>query len=69
MHEADLFNLLDDKTKIVALTREKYPELSYQELADIISKEMDYKIGKSGVNHHFIKINELVKKHKERSEL
>ena len=69
LHEADLFNLLDDKTKIVALTREKYPELSYQELADIISKEMDYKIGKSGVNHHFIKINELVKKHKERSEL
>ena len=69
LHEADLFNLLDDKTKIVALTREKYPELSYQELADIISKEMDYKIGKSGVNHHFIKIKELVKKHKERSEL
>ena len=69
LHEADLFNLLDDKTKIVALTREKYPELSYQELADIISKEMDYKIGKSGVNHHFIKINDLVKKHKERSEL
>ena len=69
LHEADLFNLLDDKTKIVALTREKYPELSYQELADIISQEMDYKIGKSGVNHHFIKINELVKKHKERSDL
>ncbi len=68
LKEADLFNLLDDKTKIVAITREKYPEFSYQELAEVISNEMDYKIGKSGINHHFIKINELVKKHKERSE-
>lgn len=68
LKKADLFNLLDDKTKIVAITREKYPEFSYQELAEVISNEMDYKIGKSGINHHFIKINELVKKHKERSE-
>ena len=68
LKEADLFNLLDDKTKIVAITREKYPEFSYQELAEVISNEMDYKIGKSGINHHFIKINELVKKYKERSE-
>ena len=62
----DLFDLLDDKTKIVADARVKYPELSYQELADIITSEMDYKIGKSGVNHHFIKISNLVKKHKEK---
>ena len=64
LKDNDLFDLLDEKTKIVAIVREKYPELSYQELADLISNEMDYKIGKSGVNHHFIKINELVKKHK-----
>lgn len=68
LKESDLFDLLDDKTKIVATAREKYPEVSYQELADIITEEMSYKIGKSGVNHHFIKINDLVKKHKERSE-
>ena len=68
LKESDLFDLLDDKTKIVATAREKYPEVSYQELADIITEEMGYKIGKSGVNHHFIKINDLVKKHKERSE-
>lgn len=61
----NLFDLLDDNTKIVANVRLKYPELSYQELADIISSEMNYKIGKSGVNHHFIKIANLVKKHKE----
>ncbi len=68
LKESDLFDLLDDKTKIVSTAREKYPEVSYQELADIITEEMGYKIGKSGVNHHFIKINDLVKKHKERSE-
>lgn len=66
LKEMDLFDLLDEKTQIVANTREKYPELSMQELADIITIEDDYPIGKSGVNHHFIKINELVKKHKEK---
>ena len=59
----DIFDLLDDKTKIVASARIKYPEVSFQELADIITNEMNYKIGKSGINHHFIKIKELVKRH------
>lgn len=63
----DIFDLLDDKTKIVANARNKYPEVSLQELADIITSEMDYKIGKSGINHHFIKIKTLVKRHKERN--
>jgi len=62
----DLFDLLDDKTKIVAETRIKYPELSFQELAEIITNECEYKIGKSGINHHFIKINDLVRRHKEK---
>ena len=62
----DLYDLLDDKTKIVVDARVRYPELSYQELADIITNEMDYKIGKSGVNHHFIKVSNLVKRHKEK---
>ena len=61
----ELNNMLDDKTKIVASARIKYPEVSFQELADIITSEYDYKIGKSGINHHFIKIKELVKRHKE----
>lgn len=67
LKENDLYDLLEEKTKIVAETREKYPELSLQELADIITLENDYKIGKSGINHHFRKINDLVKRHKERS--
>lgn len=62
----DLYSLLDDTTKIVLDYREKYPEASLKELADIITMETDYTIGKSGVNHHFIKIKNLIKKHKEK---
>ena len=64
LKENDIFILLDEKTQIIANYREKYPESSYQELADIISLETDYKIGKSGINHHFIKINKLIENHK-----
>ena len=64
LKEQDLYSLLDDTTKIVLEYREKYPESSLKELADIISMETDYKIGKSGVNHHFIKVKNLIKKHK-----
>lgn len=60
----DLFNLLDEKTKLVLEYRERYLESSYQELARIISMETDYKIGKSGVNHHLIKMRNLVESHK-----
>ena len=63
----DLYSLLDDTTKIVLEYREKYPDVSLKELADIISLESDYKIGKSGVNHHFIKVRNLIKKHKEKN--
>ena len=63
LKEQDLYSLLDDTTKIVLEYREKYPESSLKELADIISMETDYKIGKSGVNHHFIKVKNLIKKH------
>lgn len=60
----DLLPLLDDKTLNVLEMREKYPEVSFQELANIISLETNYKIGKSGINHHFIKMKEIVNKHK-----
>ena len=64
LKDNDLLNLLDDNTKIVAEYRLKYPESSYLELSEIISMETDYKIGKSGINHNFIKIKNLVDKHK-----
>ncbi len=54
--------LLDEKTGIVIEYRLKYPETTMNELAEIISLETDYKITKSGINHHFRKIKELVEK-------
>lgn len=60
----DLLSLLDDKIKVVIEYRIKYPETTLQELADIISLETEVKITKSGINHHFRKIKELVMRHK-----
>ena len=67
LKENDLYSLLDESTKIVLGYREKYSEASLKELADIISLETNYKIGKSGVNHHFIKVRNLIKNHKEKN--
>ncbi len=64
LKDNDLVNLLDDKVKDAIYYREKYPESSLQELADIISSETGKVIGKSGVNHYFRKVRELVNKHK-----
>ena len=66
LKEHNLYNLVDDTTKIVLEYREKYSEASLKELADIISMETDYKIGKSGVNHHFIKVRNIIKRHQEK---
>ena len=68
LREKNLIDLLDEKTLIVAEMREKYPELSYQELANIITTETGYKVGKSGINHRFIKINELIERYKLQNE-
>ncbi len=64
LKQHDLIELLDEKTKLIMEYRVKYPECSFQELANIISEETEYKIGKSGLNHHFIKIRKLVEQHK-----
>lgn len=60
LKEENLVSLLDEKTRIVLEYREKYPESSYLELAEIITLETGYKIGKSGINHHFIKMKKLM---------
>lgn len=67
LKDNDLIDLLDERIKEVISYREKYPETSYQELAQIISMETGKQIGKSGINHYFIKINKLVKNHKEKN--
>ena len=61
----NLIDLLDDRMQIILEYREKYPDASYNELAELITINTEYKIGKSGINHNFIKIRNLVKKYKE----
>lgn len=68
LKEKDLIDLLEEKTKIVLEYRLKYPESSYQELAEIITMETGYKIGKSGINHHFIKMRKLMESDEQRKE-
>ncbi len=63
LEKKDLTKLLDEKVLIVINYRKKYPDVSLQELADIISLETDYKVGKSGVNHHFRTIRKLKEKY------
>ena len=65
--ENDLMGLLDENVQEAVKYREMYPETSLQELADIISQETNRKIGKSGINHYFIKVKKLVEKHKEKN--
>ncbi|MGE5456133.1 MAG: DNA-binding protein WhiA [Ignavibacteriales bacterium] len=51
--------LLDEKEKIVATYRLKYPEASLLELSEIISIETGKAITKSGINHRIKKIETL----------
>lgn len=67
LKEYDLIGLLDENVQEAIKYREAYPETSLQELADIISTETGRQIGKSGINHYFIKVKKLVEKHKEKS--
>ena len=57
-------DLLDDKTKEVVEYRLKYPESSLLELSEIITYETGKPITKSGLNHRFRKIRELVNRMK-----
>lgn len=60
LKEYDMIELLDDKLKEVIEYRIKYPELSLSDLSDIISRDTGRNITKSGLNHRFRKIRELV---------
>ncbi len=63
----DAYDLLDDKLKVVAEYREKYPESSLLELSNIISIETGNKMTKSCLNHRLRKIKELAIKLKEKN--
>ena len=60
LKEFDMMDLIDEKLKIVIEYRVKYPELSLAELSEVISNETGTVISKSGLNHRFRKIREMV---------
>ncbi len=60
LREMKDFDLLDDKIKEICIYKEKYKESSMEELANIISHETNTKITKSGINHRFRKIKEII---------
>ena len=60
LKEYDMMDLIDDKLKVVIDYRVKYPELSLAELSNVISNETGIAISKSGLNHRFRKIREIV---------
>lgn len=68
LEDNDLTMLLDDRSKEIIEYKKKYPDTSLGELADIITMETNKSITKSGINHHFRKINALGKKAKENHE-
>ncbi|MDD3241262.1 MAG: DNA-binding protein WhiA [Bacilli bacterium] len=55
-------DILDSKVLEVVEYRIKYPDASLQELSDIIAFETGKEISKSGLNHRFRKLRELVRK-------
>ena len=67
LEENDMLDLLDDKVKEVAIYRKKYPEVSLNELSEIISIETDKQITKSGIYHRMKKIEQLAQKIKEKN--
>ena len=60
LKEYDMLDLIDEKIKLVIGYRLKYPEASLTELSEIITKETGNKITKSGLNHRFRKIKEII---------
>lgn len=61
-------DILDDKLKLVAEYRKKYPESSLIELSEIISLETQTPITKSGLNHRFRKIKEIAERLRQKKE-
>ena len=62
LKENDMIDNLDQKLQEIIEYRLKYPEYSLNELALVMSDELGYRITKSGLNHRFRKIKEIVNK-------
>ena len=61
LRETRDFYLLEPGIRDICIYKEKYPESSMAELAEIISTETERPITKSGINHRFRKIKEMLK--------
>ena len=68
LKEYELLDVLDEKLKEVVEYRQQYPESSLQELSEIMSSELEYTISKSGLNHRFRKIKEIIKRIEDKEE-
>lgn len=55
-------DMLDEKTRTVALIRRKYPEMTLKELTEVYFEETGQTISKSGLHHRFKKISEEAKR-------
>ena len=66
LQQNDVFELLDEKLKEVALLRQINPEASLNELAEIYQAQTGNKMSKSGMKHRFNKIVERYKTLKEK---
>jgi len=62
------FDLLDEKIKNICIYKEKYPDSSMAELAEIISSETEIPITKSCINHRFRKIKEIIMEYERNKE-
>ena len=65
INTVDMFmglDMLDEKTRIVALIRKKYPEMTLNELTEVYYEETGKTISKSGLHHRFKKISEEAKR-------
>ncbi len=62
-------DMLDEKLKETCEYRVKYPEVSLEELAKIITIETGNKVGKSGLNHRIRKINTIYENLDKNSEI
>ena len=65
INTVDMFmglDMLDEKTRIVALIRKKYPEMTLNELTEVYYEETGQTISKSGLHRRFKKISEEAKR-------
>lgn len=62
LEDTDTLDLLDEKSREAAIYRVKYPDVSLQELSEIITMETGTPITKSGLHHRLKKMEDFALK-------